>query len=106
MIPSLPSRERGLKYGVSLFQILSLEVAPFAGAWIEISTVREVRDAVSVAPFAGAWIEIQSHVNLYNGFFVAPFAGAWIEIYISDAPLDKPQRSLPSRERGLKYVED
>ena len=36
---------------------------------------------------------------------VAPFTGAWIEIRIN---MRRPRRgswSLPSRERGLKYVE-
>ena len=34
---SLPSRERGLKCGKRLRGFLPLIVAPFAGAWIEIS---------------------------------------------------------------------
>ena len=33
-------------------------VAPFAGAWIEIYSIRNLRSAGDVAPFAGAWIEI------------------------------------------------
>ena len=34
--------------------------------------------------------------------FVAPFAGAWIEISLVNEPLTL-DRSLPSRERGLKF---
>ena len=35
------------------------EVAPFAGAWIEIiNKVPEMIEYAHVAPFAGAWIEI------------------------------------------------
>ena len=34
------------------------KVAPFAGAWIEISFLPRAVQAVGVAPFAGAWIEI------------------------------------------------
>ena len=34
------------------------EVAPFAGAWIEISEEKGRRLIEVVAPFAGAWIEI------------------------------------------------
>ena len=34
---SLPSRERGLKFIVLLLRMLISHVAPFAGAWIEIS---------------------------------------------------------------------
>ena len=33
---SLPSRERGLKYPVTVLDIFETDVAPFAGAWIEI----------------------------------------------------------------------
>ena len=35
--PSLPLRERGLKYTNNPFHPHSQDVAPFAGAWIEIS---------------------------------------------------------------------
>ena len=33
-----------------------------------------------VAPFAGAWIEILIETQQYKSLIVAPFAGAWIEI--------------------------
>ena len=39
--------------------------------------------------------------HLLSGIAVAPFAGAWIEI-IMGTLLDCRNRSLPSRERGLK----
>ena len=35
-----------------------LEVAPFAGAWIEIGLKQKPPQRRDVAPFAGAWIEI------------------------------------------------
>ena len=34
---SLPSRERGLKYVITKLRVENYIVAPFAGAWIEIS---------------------------------------------------------------------
>ena len=34
---SLPSRERGLKLVVSVLRLVLQAVAPFAGAWIEMS---------------------------------------------------------------------
>ena len=34
-----------------------------------------------VAPFAGAWIEMSHHAFTMSYSVVAPFAGAWIEIY-------------------------
>ena len=121
---SLPSRERGLKYFLSISIQIAIRrslrgsvdwnieqaiasklgrVAPFAGAWIEISIYRCNRLWGKVAPFAGAWIEIPVWSPLtppvtgrslrgsvdWNVFYcrntsgkqiVAPFAGAWIEI--------------------------
>ena len=55
---SLPSRERGLKYKWKLRKYVSIPVAPFAGAWIEIFVKLQQRLVGAVAPFAGAWIEI------------------------------------------------
>jgi hypothetical protein len=80
--PSLPMRERGLKYQ----QVFA----------------RNIPDDL-VAPHAGAWIEIPDKPNslLEGKEKVAPHAGAWIEI---GASRDPPERrsSLPMRERGLK----
>ena len=56
--PSLPSRERGLKYVTDPTDEQSAKVAPFAGAWIEISALTGTFTPRCVAPFAGAWIEI------------------------------------------------
>ncbi len=58
--------------------------------------------AVAVAPFAGAWIEITYIVRCGCCSSVAPFAGAWIEIEIVLLLLSTEFWSLPSRERGLK----
>ena len=79
-------------------------VAPFAGAWIEMTTVKNdlpyLRSLPSrerglklrklkfdeylpeVAPFAGAWIEMITSRPGIKMLFVAPFAGAWIEMYL------------------------
>ena len=78
------------------------EVAPFAGAWIEITALaiglvsmmslpsreRGLKSLIDknlskeevVAPFAGAWIEIHGIKCDLMITGVAPFAGAWIEI--------------------------
>ena len=77
---SLPSRERGLKLLELLPRSLLPNVAPFAGAWIEIAKSIWFLSFWSVAPFAGAWIEIGAFVSTPDGGRVAPFAGAWIEI--------------------------
>ena len=73
---------RGLKYGSRPVHASRYDVAPFTGAWIEISDDASIcRIAIAVAPFTGAWIEIHI-VCFYSGKAprVAPFTGAWIEI--------------------------
>ena len=77
---SLPSRERGLKFKVNKKLLTNVTVAPFAGAWIEILSPTLKGDGSDVAPFAGAWIEITSDTINRQLSPVAPFAGAWIEI--------------------------
>ena len=57
-----------------------VSVAPFAGAWIEISRDIVLDSYSDVAPFAGAWIEIIYYLLFPNIMIVAPFAGAWIEM--------------------------
>ena len=56
-------------------------VAPLAGAWIEISLmIMYLLDSLNVAPLAGAWIEIGQYQMGFCRKIVAPLAGAWIEI--------------------------
>ena len=57
---------------------------------------------VAVAPLAGAWIEIPYYTDWGLRGVVAPLAGAWIEIFADYAPYTDV-KSLPSRERGLKF---
>ena len=81
-----------------------LIVAPFAGAWIEMSVSMVGFPSASVAPFAGAWIEIARMKVLFPPRMVAPFAGAWIEITGVAITVSAGISSLPSRERGLKLL--
>ena len=92
---SLPSRERGLKSINAFVKILAAWVAPFAGAWIEISRMAAVAPGATVAPFTGAWIEIGQQNPNKPRHNVAPFTGAWIEMPIRRAadPIDL-RRSL------------
>ena len=55
-----------------------------------------------VAPLAGAWIEITELTNIKHLHYVAPLAGAWIEMQKFGVS-EKLIRSLPLRERGLKW---
>ena len=77
---SLPSRERGLKFRIRAAGTIPPGVAPFTGAWIEISGQSAPHPVSEVAPFTGAWIEIHSESFYGSWPHVAPFTGAWIEI--------------------------
>ena len=100
---SLPSRERGLKWSCSQHVKGQGLVAPLAGAWIEISPALYTSTAANVAPLAGAWIEIAALFFTAVPIPVAPLAGAWIEIVTWSTPVLSGV-SLPSRERGLKFL--
>ena len=79
----------------------SIYVAPFVGAWIEMSVIRPDYLPESVAPFVGAWIEILYRSSPHGRYTVAPFVGAWIEIretFMKGVYME----SLRSSERGLK----
>ncbi len=56
----------------------------------------------AVAPLAGAWVEIFKIIYLLPEVPVAPLAGAWVEI-IEPMGTKVAKKSLPSRERGLKF---
>ena len=58
LLGSLPTRERGLKLQFLILWWHGKNVAPHAGAWIEIETTLNSEASVGVAPHAGAWIEI------------------------------------------------
>ena len=125
MASSLPVRERGLKFSVCVPIKDLADVAPCAGAWVEIAAFRRLPFQRPVAPCAGAWVEIFSSFPWRPPFFrvapcagawvemwsvsgrsrqpgVAPCAGAWVEILSARLPF-QGMRSLPVRERGLKY---
>ena len=55
-------------------------VAPYMGAWIEISKVPNGQSQPRVAPYMGAWIEISLPEDVWDEVYVAPYMGAWIEI--------------------------
>ena len=77
---SHPSRVRGLKSLIPHKPATAENVAPLAGAWIEMLISSVFSLFVNVAPLAGAWIEIVHGVPDLADPRVAPLAGAWIEI--------------------------
>ena len=78
-------------------------VAPLAGAWIEICRKLKFYVRMCVAPLAGAWIEITVESRKPASIYVAPLAGAWIEMFLRSF-VRSFKASLPSRERGLKFL--
>ena len=77
------------------------EVAPFAGAWIEIDGKDVNNSEECVAPFAGAWIEITPSLSR-NAIQSRSLRGSVDWNHISDTFSQPPVASLPSWERGLK----
>ena len=55
---------------------LTIQVAPFAGAWIEIVCSNVVFIMPQVAPFAGAWIEIRETFNIQPSRFRRSLRGS------------------------------
>ena len=71
---------RGLKYTDLEKQAEIVKVAPYTGAWIEISGIIKATSGAMVAPYTGAWIEIKNLLTVGFISTVAPYTGAWIEI--------------------------
>ena len=79
------------------------DVAPLVGAWIEISNSHQRICPTAVAPLVGAWIEMLPRSKYCMDEAVAPLVGAWIEIG-NTTTIASGIGSLPSWERGLKYL--
>ena len=76
---SLPSWERGLKFGKMSKSGLRTEVAPLVGAWVEILESEPDNQYDPVAPLVGAWVEIRKPTVIISFFAVAPLVGACVE---------------------------
>ena len=81
---------------------LTLRVALFTRAWIEIIRVGIAPDLLLVALFTRAWIEIPKSRARKFAFAVALFTRAWIEIHIIYTITAINIASPSSRGRGLK----
>ena len=78
---SLPSRERGLKLWDESFRKILYSVAPLAGAWIEIAALlhRRILRRWSL-PSRERGLKSAMSLSRTRLQAVAPLAGAWIEI--------------------------
>ena len=100
---SLPTRERGLKLAERLSLLIRDEVAPHAGAWIETRPNSYSGSAREVAPHAGAWIETSSH-GMVTCFGDRSLPTRERGLKHPDRVIGaRNHRSLPTRERGLKH---
>ena len=73
---------RGLKLADSLQYTTIRFVAPFAGAWIEISYLYNFLSYQRVAPFAGAWIEINNDYFFINSLS-SPLCGCVVSTILN-----------------------
>ena len=79
------------------------QVAPLAGAWIEMNLERLEKCSVQVAPLAGAWIEMyHGRMFVIRDTSSLPSRERGLKC-LNRSVFQKPMGSLPSRERGLKY---
>ena len=78
------------------------QVAPHAGAWIEIRETFGGTTDLESLPMRERGLKFDLDDQALAVVHVAPHAGAWIEIAL---PWLRTQQrtSLPMRERGLKY---
>ena len=99
---SRPSRARGLKQSDWYQARWPINVAPFAGAWIETRAHHQVMHNRGVAPFAGAWIETSAlSARIVIGWPSRPSRARGLKLY-RVVLLAVWRRSRPSRARGLK----
>ena len=80
LIESLPSRERGLKSGLKAWKRSNVWSLPSRERGLKCHFSQGHENIRDVAPLAGAWIEMTTAFNEPSDFAVAPLAGAWIEI--------------------------
>ncbi len=100
---SLPSWERGLKYQIHINASVQLRSLPSWERGLKSRGSNRGLTCLRVAPLVGAWIEMLPRSKYCMDEAVAPLVGAWIEIG-NTTTIASGIGSLPSWERGLKYL--
>ena len=101
---SRPTRARGLKPHVSVYQAGRLGVAPHAGAWIETAVIGQDLIQAVVAPHAGAWIETDAMGIIAGALTTSrPTRARGLKRHVP-VGIDAHEASRPTRARGLKLV--
>ena len=102
-LPSLPSRERGLKCARSPMEFFDCSSLPSRERGLKLFNPKHLLKAVGRSlPSRERGLKYCGMERWERGSNVAPFAGAWIEIRCMSAA-SRSTWSLPSRERGLKF---
>ena len=92
---SLPSRERGLKFPDQRKKSAHSNVAPLAGAWIEIINDLIKFFQIRSLPSRERGLKSSMDAISEDSSLVAPLAGAWIEIPEESRGLLPPERRSP-----------
>ena len=98
---SFPTRERGLKFDVSINGENGIESFPTRERGLKSPITAMITGIHSVVPHAGTWIEIVYCQLCWRTCKVVPHAGTWIEICSQIVDYIRTP-SFPTRERGLK----
>ena len=84
MLPSLRSSERGLKFGkYNSYDDALLSLRSSERGLKSFKDNTKLQNII-VAPFVGAWIEMSASALTCACAWVAPFVGAWIEMICTD----------------------
>ena len=100
-IPSLPSRERGLKWQRKDRKCDRMVVAPLAGAWIEIIASESCKEILQSLPSRERGLKSYGNNNYPVALMSLPSRERGLKSY-ARTPTGQGVESLPSRERGLK----
>ena len=80
--------------------ILSVEVVPYIGTWIETGAFSQSPILGIVVPYIGTWIETDIERLARQGIPVVPYIGTWIETY------QKHKKAQRTKRRTLyRYVD-
>ncbi len=80
---SLPSRERGLKYGEKALWRCGLWSLPSRERGLKLKEIRRVEKIIQSLPSRERGLKYRRKLQVRPSSHVAPLAGAWVEILIS-----------------------
>ena len=102
-LTSLPTRERGLKYYSYPGAPRLLQVAPHAGAWIEMRIIRAIAGISASLPTRERglkYVKSETNTGVVRSLPTRERGLKYVSVEVPDGEVCM---SLPTRERGLKY---